>query len=136
MNPALAGAYVNRGIAYSEIYRYEESTRDLKKAGILFLHSGREEDAAKAFFICFDLQEGVKSENVIYSGIALFLVTKDAKIRDELRRMRIEDETLRKIFELVLKKLRGEDISDGIAMLEEKEKTGEIKILFELLKRF
>jgi hypothetical protein len=49
--------------------------------------------------------------------------------------MRIADETLRKIFELTLMKLRDEDISEGIAMLEEKDQTGEKKILFELLKR-
>ena len=136
LDPNFAEAYGNRGIVYSEMRRYEESARELKNAGILFLNSGREEDAAKAFSFCFDLQEGVKGEDVIYSGIALFLVTKDAKIRDELRGMRIQDETMRTIFELALKKLRGEDISDGIAVIEGKEKREEMKILFELLKRF
>jgi hypothetical protein len=62
-------------------------------------------------------------------------MTKDANIKDELRRMQIEDETIIKIYELTLMKLRDEDISEGIAMLEENEQTEEKKILFELLKR-
>ena len=90
----------------------------------------------EAFSFCFDLRAKIENEAVIYSGLVLFLITLNPDVIIELRRLRIEDETLRKIYELTLMKLRGEDISDGIAMLEEKEKTGEMKILFELLKRF
>ena len=135
LNPNDAAAYRNRGKAQSEIGRYEESTRDFKKAGILFFDSGSEEDTVKSFSFCFDLQPKIENDDVIYSGLALFLMTKDANIKDELRRMQIEDETLRKIFSLTLMKLRDENISEGIAMLEEKEQTEEKKILFELLKR-
>ena len=135
LNPNYADAYRNRGKAYSEIGRYEESTQDLKKAGILFFDLGSEEDTVKSFSFCFDLRPKIENGEVIYSGLALFLMTKKAEIGDELSRMRIEDETLRKIFELTLMKLRDEDISEGIAMLEEKEQTREKKILFELLKR-
>jgi hypothetical protein len=48
--------------------------------------------------------------------------------------MQIQDETLRRIFELTLMKLHSEDISDEAAMLEEKEKRKEMKILLELLR--
>jgi len=41
--------------------------------------------------------------------------------------MRIQDETMRELLELALMKLRDEDISGGIVMLED--------ILFKLLKR-
>jgi hypothetical protein len=72
---------------------------------------------------------------VIYSGLARFLITLNPDVIIELRQLRIEDEPLRKIFELTLMKLQDEDISEEIAMLEEKEQIGEKKILFELLKR-
>ena len=48
--------------------------------------------------------------------------------------MQIQDETLRRIFELTLMKLHSGDISDEAAMLEEKEKREEMKILLELLR--
>nr|QNO55444.1 photosystem I assembly protein Ycf3 [Methanosarcinales archaeon ANME-1 ERB7] len=134
LNPNFADAYGNRGIAHSEIGRYEESARDLKKAGILFFDSGSEEDTVKTFSFCFDLRPKIENEDVIYSGLALFLITLNPDVIIELKQLRIEDETLRKIFELTLMKLRDEDISEGIAMLEEKEQTREKKILFGLLK--
>jgi len=138
LNPALAAAYVNRGIAYSEIHRYEESARDLKKAGILFLHSGREEYAAKAFYICFKLRDKIKIENddIVYCGLALLLLTSDADVMNELKGMRIRDENLRRILELGMRKLRREDISEEMAVLEGKEKRNEMMPLLELLKRF
>jgi tetratricopeptide (TPR) repeat protein len=127
-------AYSNRGYTYAEIRKYEEAARDLKEAGILFVNLGRQEDAFKVFSLCFELRTKIESGNITYSGLALLLITKKAEIGDELRGMRIQDETLRKIFSLTLMKLRDEDISGGIAMLEEKEQTEEKKILFELLK--
>ena len=135
LNPNLADAYGNRGRTYKEIGNYEGSARDLKKASILFLESQRTGEAVKDFSICFDFREELKSEDVIYSGLALFLITLNPDVIIALKRMRIEDEPLIKIYELTLMKLRDEDISEGIAMLEEKEKTGEMNILFELLKR-
>jgi len=50
--------------------------------------------------------------------------------------MRIQDENVKKIFGLSLSKLRNEDISEEIKVLEEKEKREEMKIILELLKRF
>jgi tetratricopeptide (TPR) repeat protein len=135
LNPNYAEAYRNRGIAHSEIGRYEESTRDLKEAGILFFDSGQFDDSVKAFSSCFNLRPKIENDDVIYSGLALFLITLNPDIIIELKQLRIEDEALRKIFSLTLMKLDDEDISGGIAMLEEKEQTGEMKILFELLKR-
>jgi tetratricopeptide (TPR) repeat protein len=134
LNPNFAKAYGNRGLRYAEIKKYEESARDMKKSGILFLNSGREEDSGSVFSRCFALRAKIENEDVTYSGLALFLLTKNANIGDELRGMRIQDETLRKIFELTLMKLRGEDISKGIATLEEEEKRKEMKILLELLR--
>jgi tetratricopeptide (TPR) repeat protein len=135
LNPNYAEAYRNRGIAHSEIGRYKESTRDFKKTGILFFDSGQFGDSAKAFSSCFDLRPKIENEEVIYSGLALFLITLNPDIIIELKQLRIEDKTLIKVYELTLMKLRDEDISEGIAMLEEKEQTEGKKILFELLKR-
>jgi tetratricopeptide (TPR) repeat protein len=123
LNHDYGEAYSNRGYTYAEIRKYEEAARDLKEAGILFVNLGRREDAFKVFSLCFELRTKIESGNITYSGLALFLITKKADIGDELRRMQIEDETIRKIFSLTLMKLRDEDISEGIAMLEEKEQT-------------
>jgi len=136
LNPNLAEAYSNRGIAYSEIHRYEEAARDLKKAGILFLHSGREEYAVKAFSICFKLRDIIENDDIVYCGLALSLLTSDADVMNELRGMRIQDENLRTILELAMRKLRKEDISEEISVLEEKEKREEMMLLLEMLKRF
>jgi tetratricopeptide (TPR) repeat protein len=138
LNPNLADAYRNRGIAHSKIGRYKESARDLKKAGILFFYSGREEDAVKGFSICFNLREESESDDVIYCGIAFFLLTSDANVMNDLRRMRIQiqDETLRIILELTLRKLQDADISEEIAAIEVKEKREEIILLLKLVKRF
>jgi len=138
LNPNHAVAYGNRGIVYSEIWRYEESARDLKKAGILFLRSGREEDAVKAFSFCFKLRNKIEIENddIVYCGLALLLLTSDADVMNELSGVRIQDENLRRILELAMRKLRKEDISEEMAVLEGKEKRNEMMLLLELLKRF
>ena len=135
LNPAFAEAYSNRGIAYSEIRRYEGSARDLKKAGILFLHSGREEDAVKAFYICFKLRDKIENDDIVYCGLALLLLTSDADVMNELRGMRIRDENLRRILELAMRKLRKEDISEEMAVLVGNEKREGMMPLLELLKR-
>ena len=71
---------------------------------------------------------------MIYSGLVLFLITLNPDVIIALKKMQIQDETLRKIFELTLMKLQSGDISDETAMLEEKEKRKEMKILLELLR--
>jgi len=136
LNPNLADAYGNRGRTYKEIGNYEESARDLKKASILFLKSGRTEEAVRDFSICFDLRKEVKGDDTVYCGLALYLRTLNPDVIIALRRMQIEDETLRKIHEVTLKKLQNEDISEEVRVLEEREKREEMRILLELLKRF
>ena len=136
LNPNFAGAYGNRGKAHSEIGRYEESARDYKKAGILFFGSGGVDDSVKSFSFCFDLRPKIENVDVIYSGLILFFITLNPDVIIELRRMKIQDENLKKIFKLSLSKLRNKDISEEIRVLEEKERREEMKILLELLKRF
>ena len=50
--------------------------------------------------------------------------------------MKTQDETLRKLLELTMRKSRKEDISEEMAVLERKEKRNEMMPLLELLKRF
>jgi len=135
LNPALAEAYGNRGIAYSEIHRYEESARNLKKAGILFLHSGREEDAVKTFSFCFKLRDKIENDDIVYCGLALFLITLNPDVIIALRKMQAQDETLRELLELTMRKLRKEDISEEMAVLVGIEKREGMMPLLELLKR-
>jgi len=136
LNPDFVEAYGNRGIAYLEIHRYEESARDLKKAGILFFHSGKEEDAVKTFSFCFKLRDKIENEDIVYCGLALFLITLNPDVIIALRKMKTQDEMLRKLLELTMRKLRKEDISEEISVIEEKEKREEMKLLLEMLKKF
>jgi tetratricopeptide (TPR) repeat protein len=136
LNPDDAEAYGNRGIAYSKIGRYEESARDLKKAGILFFHFGREDDAVKALSNCFDLRDEIGNDDIVYCGLALYLITLNPDVIIKLRRMRIQDGNLKKILDLSLSKLGNEDISEEIRVLGERERREEMIILLELLKRF
>jgi len=137
LNPNYAAAYGNRGIAYSKIQRYEESARDLKKTGILFFHSGREEDAVEAFFICFKLlRDKIENDGIVYCGLALFLITINSGAIIALREMQAQDETLSELLKLTMRKLHNEDISEEIAVLEREEEREEMKILLERLKRF
>ena len=50
--------------------------------------------------------------------------------------MQAQDETLMELLELAVRKLRKEDITEEIAVINEKEKRKEMKILLELLKLF
>ena len=134
LNPDLAEAYVNRGSSYSEIGRYEEATRDLKKGGILLLNSERVEDSTEVFSTCFDFRDSVESIDVAYCGLALFFLRRDKKVLSELKIMRIRDKILIKIFELALRRLENEDISDEIIKLEEEEKREDLRLLIRLLK--
>ncbi|NQE45210.1 hypothetical protein C5S31_04210 [ANME-1 cluster archaeon GoMg2] len=136
LNPDDAEIHANRGLTYPKIGKYEESARDLKKAGILFFSSGRVEDSVKANSLCFKLQDKIENDDVVYCGLTLFLITLNADVIIELRKMKIQDETLRKIFELAVRKLRNRDISEELAEIEEKEKREEMRILLGLLKRF
>jgi tetratricopeptide (TPR) repeat protein len=136
LNPDDAEAYGNRGLAYLNIGRYEESARDLKNAGLIFFHSGREEDAVKGFFICFELQDKIENDDIVYCGLTLFLITLNPDVIIALRKMQAQDETLRELLELAMRKLHNEDISEEIAVLEREEEREEMNILLERLKRF
>jgi tetratricopeptide (TPR) repeat protein len=136
LNPNLAGVYGNRGRTYKEIGNYEESARDLKKASILFLKSRRTGEAVEDFSICFDLREEVKSDDIVYCGLTLFLITLNSDVIIALRKMQAQDETLRELLELAVRELRKEDVTEEIAAIKEKEKREEMKILLELLERF
>jgi hypothetical protein len=98
------------------------------------LESRRTGEAVKDLSTCFDLREEVKSDDAVYCSLALFLITLNPDVIIALKKMQIQDETLRRIFELTLMKLHSGDISDEAAMLEEKEKREEMKILLELLR--
>jgi len=136
LNPNDAEAYANIGIVYLKIRRYEEAARDLKRAGIFFLLSGRREYAVMTFYICFKLRDKIENDDIVYCGLALSLLTSDADVMNKLRGVRIQDENLRTILELTMRKLRKEDISEEISVLEEKEKREEMKLLLEMLKKF
>ncbi len=136
LNLNYAEYYGNRGIVYSEIGRYEESARDFKNAGILFSSSERVDGSVNVFSVCFNLRDKIESGDVIYCGLSLFFITLNPDVIIKLRRMKIQDENMKKIFELSLSKLRNEDISEEIRVLEEREEREEMKILLERLKRF
>jgi tetratricopeptide (TPR) repeat protein len=136
LNPNLADAYGNRGRTYKEIGNYEESARDLKKASILFLESRRTGEAVKDLSTCFDLREEVKSDDTVYCGLALFIITLNPDVIIELRKMQTQDETLRELIELTMMKLQNEDISEEIAAFDREDVREEIKILLGLLKSF
>ena len=78
----------------------------------------------------------LKNDDIVYCGLALSLLTSDAGVMNELRGVRIQDENLRTILELTMRKLRKEHISEEISVLEEKEKREEMKLLLEMLKKF
>ena len=48
--------------------------------------------------------------------------------------MKTQDEMLRRLLELTMRKLRKEDISEEISVLEEREKQEEMKLLLEMKK--
>ena len=96
---------------------------------------GREEDAVETFSFCFKQRDKIENDDIVYCGLALSLLTSDVDVMNELRGVRIQDENLRTILELTMRKLRKEDISEEISVLEEKEKREEMMLLLELLKK-
>jgi tetratricopeptide (TPR) repeat protein len=136
LNTEYAEAYANRGMVYSLIAKYEKSTRDLKRGGVLFLESGRTEDAAKSFNLCFNLRDKIESDDVIYCGLAIYIVTLDADVIIEIREMQAEDRVLERIVALTLKKLNGEDVSDEMEEMGKMNEQEDAKALLDLLKMF
>ena len=136
LNTEYAEAYANRGMVYSLIAKYDKSTRDLKRGGVLFLESGRTEDAAKSFNLCFNLRDKIESDDVIYCGLAIYIVTLDADVIIEIREMQEEDRVLERIVALTLKKLNGEDVSDEMEEMGKMNEQEDAKALLDLLKMF
>jgi len=136
LNSEYAGAYANRGIAYILIAKYAKSTRDLKRGGVLFLKSGRTEDAVKSFNSCFNLRDKIRNDDVIYCGIAAYLLNLDADVIIEIRKMEAEDRVLERIVALTLRKLNGEDVSDEIEEIEKMDGWEDANVLSDLLKIF
>jgi hypothetical protein len=81
------------------------------------------------------LREEVKSDDTVYCGLALFIITLNPDVIIELRKMETQDETLRELIELSLMKLQNEDISEEMVAIEREEKREEMKNLLELVKR-
>jgi len=136
LNPEYAEAYGNRGIAYTSIAKYDKSMRNLKRGGVLFLKSGRMEDAMKCFTMCFDLRDKIRNDDVIYCGLAAYLLNLDADVIIEIKEMQAEDEVLKMIVALTLKKLNGEDVSDEIEEMEKMDGLEDANVLSDLLKTF
>ena len=136
LNPDLTEAYANRGIAYASVAKYDKSTRDLKIGGVLFLKSGRVEDATKFFAWCFNLRDKIENDDVIYCGLAAYLLNLDADVIIEIRRMQAEDEVLERIVALTLRKLNGEDVSDEIEKMAKMDGREDANVLSDLLKIF
>ncbi|PXF60920.1 MAG: hypothetical protein C4B59_07075 [Candidatus Methanogaster sp.] len=136
LNPEYAEAYGNRGIAHAAIGKYDKSARDLKMGGILFLKSAKEVDAVKSFDLCFNLRDKIENDDVIYCGLTNYLLSLDADAIIEIRKMQAEDEVLKEILDLTLRKLNGEDISEEINEIEYKEERDEMKMLLDMLKTF
>ena len=136
LNPEYAEAYGNRGITYTSIAKYDKSTRDLKRGGVLLLKSGRAEDAIKCFTLCFDLRDKSENDDVIYCGLAAYLLNLDADVIIEIRKMQAEDRVLERIVALTLKKLNGEDVSDEIEEMEKIDGPEDVNVLSDMLKIF
>ena len=128
-----AESYCNRGLEYSVVGKYDESVRDLKTGGFLFLKSARRKDAEKSFVSCFNLRDEIENGDVIYCGLALFFLTLNADLIIEIRKMQVEDEALKEILDLTLRKLNKEDVSEEIKEMESREERDEIKILLTLV---
>ena len=78
----------------------------------------------------------IENDDIVYCGLALFLITLNPDVIIALRKMQAQDETLRELLELTMRKLRREDISEEMAVLEGIEKREGMTPLLELLKRF
>ena len=131
----LAENYTAIGIKYSEIGKYVESARNLRKGGVLFLKL-RREAAAKSFDLCFNLRDKIENDDVIYCGLANYFLSLDWSVIIGIRKMQAEDEVLNEILNLTLRKLNGEDISEEINKMEYKEERDEMKMLLDMLKLF
>lgn len=135
-NPEDADACNNRGIVYSEIGKYDESVRDLRMGGFLFLKSARWEDATKSFGSCFNLRDKIENDDVIYCGLVLYLLALDANVIIEIRKMQVEDEALKEILALTLRKLNRGEVSEEIKEMERREDREEVKMLLTCLSNF
>ena len=119
---------------YKDLGEYKQSTSDLKRSGVQYICSANRDESIKSFSLCYDLRDKIKNYDLIYSGIALLLLTSDRDMIPEIKKIQIEDDTLRGIFHLTLNKIFGDEISEGIMMLESEVMDADIIVLQELLK--
>ncbi|MBU7026485.1 MAG: hypothetical protein HXS48_06050, partial [Theionarchaea archaeon] len=106
---------------------------DLKRAGILYFKSKRIEDSIEAFSICFDLRQKIKNDDVIYSGLLLYLLTSHKDIPIELNKLDISNELLKGLFELIREEIHDKDVSRDIVEFKGKE---DINAVLKALKNF
>jgi len=86
--------------------------------------------------LCFDLRGKIRNDDVIYCGLSIYLVTLDADVIIEIRKMQAEDRVLERIVALTLRKLNGEDVSDEIEEVEKMDGLEDANALSGLLKMF
>ncbi len=84
IDPEYSETCESKGIAHSLMGNHEKAADNLKRAGILYLKSCMRGDSIRTFSMCFDLRKRIKNDNVIYSGLLLFLLTLDKDIVMEL----------------------------------------------------
>lgn len=118
LDPKNTMPYGNRAIVYSVMGNYREAAENFKKAGILFLKSGKTKDSIRALSMCFDLRQKIEDDYIIYCGLMLYFLTSDENIITDLKKMDVRDDKLRKLFELTVKKVGGKDISRSMDELK------------------
>ena len=133
INSEYPEAYESRGITYSLMENYLKAAEDLKRAGILYFKSKRIEDSIEAFSICFDLRQKIKNDDVIYSGLLLYLLTSHKDIPIELNKLDISNELLKGLFELIREEIHDKDVSRDIVEFKGKE---DINAVLKALKNF
>ncbi|KYK34518.1 MAG: hypothetical protein AYK19_11950 [Theionarchaea archaeon DG-70-1] len=133
INSEYPEAYESRGITHSLMENYKKAAKDLKRAGILYFKSKRIEDSIEAFSICFDLRQKIKNDDVIYSGLLLYLLTSHKDIPIELNKLDISNELLKGLFELIREEIHDKDVSRDIVEFKGKE---DINAVLKALKNF
>jgi len=137
IDPELTEAHANYGLLlFSETENYKEASSELKKAGLLFFKHERNEDAKKAFSICFGLKKHTTNDDIIYCGLFLYLLTYDADVLLKIKKIPIKNVILNSAINLILKKLNNEDITEEIEAIEKEIKTEDLKILFDMICEF
>ena len=122
INPVYSKAYRNLGGSYAETEKFEDAARSFKKAAMLFLQEKKPQEALKTFFRCFELRDEIQSDNVILSGLVLYL-----QLRKEINELRAADSHLQNLQKAVL------DLDEAkISQLEKETLVEDFKVLLSL----